>query len=217
VRASNDAGYSGYTTIAGATTDAEIVETTVFASVDNLLMISSVDSSRANTVYSGNDLAVGCNWVYSSITGTQDFVCTSSLIWFDIDSVIGGRTIHEAKLRLSIYVLPADLGTQYALWAVYSGWNTATVTWNSMPSAYVGSERRMSPPVTGALPIEIDVTDIVQNWASGAWNNRGFLFEDTNFTFPYATVLRSTGLCSIEYYADCGGAAARPRLHLVYE
>lgn len=137
----------------------------------------------AGTVYATAKNGVGCNWLYSSIAGIQDFVCAICLIYFDVNVDISSETISSAILKLYTEILPASY-TQYEVWTAFNTW-TAGVTWNTRPLVYSNSGVIFAQPAS-PLPSEIDVTDIAQNWASGAHNNYGFFIEDTNYSIPYA-------------------------------
>lgn len=187
--------------------------TTVYATIDNKVMIMSANANVAETVYGNTDLGIGCNWELYYYDGFpyQSFLCARSLVWFDIDSLIAGKTILRAVLRLYPYLLPGAFDTSYSVAPITSEWHYDTVRWSNQPTA--GSAvATLPPPVTTALPMEFDVTSTVRAWASGALVNRGFRIRDVADTaFPYATLYRIVGLESLEYWF---GSARRPQLVL---
>ncbi len=200
--------YSAYNTGYRATTT-----NTFVVSADNLLLISSKNRNIENTAYSTAENLVGCNWDYSSLTGIQDFICAVSLLYFDVNSTINNKTILNATLKLYPAILPAAY-TTYQTWAIFEN-RSAFVTWSTMPQIYSGSNVVFNQP-TSALPVEIDVTQIVRNWANGSRSNYGFLIEDVNYLFPYAIELRSSTFCSKEQVPSCS-ANQRPELVIEYQ
>jgi hypothetical protein len=56
-----------------------------------------------------------------------------------------------------------------------------------------------SSPLTTSLPVEWDVTQIVQAWADGTMVNNGFILLDPNDTPTYTPALRMTLFDSMEY------------------
>ena len=211
VRVYTGTSYSDYSNVLAVTVLNTVVTNTYTVTADSLLMISNQNSNIAATSYSTAENAVGCNWLYSSLTGLQDYVCAVSLLYFDVNTDISDKTIISATLKLYPAILPASY-TQYEAWAIYNDW-TASVTWNTMPSVYVGSGVIFDQP-TSSLPSEIDVTSIVQNWANGSYSNYGFFVEDTNYSIPYATALRSTTYCSKEGVPSC---TQSPQLEITYQ
>jgi hypothetical protein len=206
--------YSPYSNVVSATvTGPTVVKTTEFVSVDNKLVYDSTNSSIGNTVYGNTDLAVGIQWAYIF---SQDFIVNRTVLWFNIQSKISGKTINRAILKLYPYILPADYSTTYGLMALAQTWSGATVTSNNFdsPLVYTAVEKVLPPPVTTAVPLEIDVTDIVQYWANGTMINYGFYLWDRNSSFPYTNALRATGFESNEYYYNIN---RRPQLYLEYQ
>ncbi|MDH5445566.1 MAG: fibronectin type III domain-containing protein [Gammaproteobacteria bacterium] len=203
---------SAWSDVVAVTVASSQVTNTYIITNDNLVMKSSTNSSIENTAYASAENAVGCNWIYSLFTGIQDFVCAISLLYFNVDADISGKTIISATLKIKPEILPASF-TQYNVWAVFENW-TAGVTWNSIPQVYNGSRVLFNQPVTGVLYQAIDVTNIVQNWANGNYNNYGFLLEDNNVLFPNDTQLRATTYCSKEGVPGC---VSPPQLTITYQ
>lgn len=185
--------------------------TTVYASADNLLMVNSEKASTANTAYPSSELGVGFYYVIGPVLSS--YLGSASAIKFNIDALIGGKTITKATLILWPYGLPTDFNTQYAVNAMAAAWNTATITWNNQPNYYLSGEARINPPVTTAIAMEFDVTAIVQNWAKGTLTNNGFLLRDTTVSFPGSSAFRQTYIESLEYNFNSGH---RPQLYLEY-
>jgi hypothetical protein len=203
VRAYNNAGPSGnigtsFTTAAGSQT------ITLRPQYDNLVMINSLDSTVANTVYANAALGVGCNWDYSIITGIQNFLCAQSLVRFDLSS-LAGSTIESATLRLTVdYIGVGYYPRSWHVRAMATAWSTQTVTWNVVESSqyYIDSNISQNAPTYADQVIDIDVTSHVSNWVNGVWTNNGYVFGWNDYTFPYATSFDAFQLFSNE---DPGG------------
>lgn len=183
---------------------------TVIPSADNSLIYNTTNSNAKNTVYSTQDLSVGCNWaagLYSS-----DFVCASTALMFNVQSQIAGKTIVSATLRLYPYILAADYNTTYSVNAFAAAWNTSTITFANQPNYYTSSATSVAPPTTTAVPLELDVKAIVQAWASGTWVNNGFLLRDTSTTIPGYTAYRATSFQSVDT-----SSTKRPQLVIEYK
>jgi hypothetical protein len=171
---------------------------------DNQVYVQSVMGyiSMAGNVYQNGTLPVGCDWTYN-LWGEfwyQDYICGQGLVKFDVSSLVG-KTIDSATLKLE--VSSAGVGyypRQWHIRAMLTSWSPATVTWNVVESSfsYDGSEIIQNPPTYAGQFYNIDVTSIVQNWASGTWNNYGLLFGSHNNTPPNATSWDSFEFYSLE-------------------
>ena len=187
------------------------VSVTIRSTDDNLLMYSSSNSALAETVYRSAYLGVGQKfdiWEYST-----SWLDARSLIRFSLPSVANGKQIISAELLLYVRTLPADRNTTYRCGAVAGSWNTNTVTYNNYPSQQVYTDHRkdFSPPSTAAVPVRIDITEIVAQWAGGNWSNNGILLWDTNSSYPSSTAYRAT-----EFYEESNGNNA-PALYIQYQ
>lgn len=210
IRAFNSAGVSQNYGVRFTTSSAQ--QTATFTpQYDNLVIINSLDSGAANTVYQTGELAVGCNWSYIS---SQEFVCGQSLVKFDTSS-LSGRTILSATLRLTVDY--AGVGFYPRNWnvrALATNWNTNTVTWNAVSGFqyYTASTTLVVPPTYSGQVMDIDVTNTVQSWASGTFNDYGFLFDISSYAFPYDTSLDAFAFFSAE-----DAAGDRPELIVTYQ
>jgi uncharacterized repeat protein (TIGR02543 family) len=207
VRALTAYGFSPYSVVKSVVVSAPSA-LTAYASHDNAIVKSSTDPSDANTVFATNDLAVGCDFAVGPFQ--SDYICFSTLLRFDgLQAQIAGRSISHAVLQLQPFELAANVGTTYSANAIAASWNPAAVTFNTAPSFFTGSSTSFGPPVTTAVPMEVDVTNIVKNWANGSWANNGIILRDLASSFPSLSLLRTTYFYSLEYFA---GASSRPRL-----
>lgn len=216
VRSVNSAGVSANIQVKFTTADQVPVVKTMrfYATADNMIVVSSLNVVIANNYYDKSVNGVGCNWSYSVLPRTSAYDCSASLIYFDISS-ISGKNIISASLLLGVGMLPDDRPFYtYTVGAVFDDWYN-TVTWNTKPRTYIGSVRNFSKPRTTVTPLDINVTSIVARWASGIWNNYGFMLEDSNYKSPDTDSLRATSFCSLE---TCGGKPGyRPQLKIKYE
>ncbi len=158
--------------------------------------------AEENLVYQNATLPVGCNWVYDINFGSQQFTCFQSLVRFNTSS-LAGKTIDSATLKL----VTSSCGVgyyprQWHVRAMYTTWSPTTVTWNIVESSqyWTASEIILYPPCYyGQSQIfEIDLTNTVKNWASGAWNNYGLIFGSHDYTFPYNTSFDAFEFFSLE-------------------
>jgi hypothetical protein len=194
VRVKSNGSYSEYSNVVGVY--CPNLELTVFASKDNTIGYSSDNPDVANTNYWNDDLGVGANYIDGLYW--DSWLVWLSAIYFDVMNWIEGRTIEKATLKLRVEILPGDWNTKYKVNPFTSGWNTYTITMNNAPSYYTGYYALKDPPVTSAIPYEINITNIVQAWASGTIANNGVLIHDYNVSFPYYTAYRSTIFYSLE-------------------
>lgn len=174
---------------------------------DNAVLISSLDPNKANSVFTNSTLPVGCNWSYDYIPWpadmwVQNFVCGQGLVRFNL-STLAGKTIDSATLRL----IASSVGVgyyprQWHIRALSTSWLPSTVTWNVVENLqyYLQSEIVLYPPgYYGQSDIfEINVTNIVQSWASGTYNNYGLIFGSHDYTFPYYTSFDAFEFYSLE-------------------
>jgi chitodextrinase len=203
---------SGFSNVVSVTVSPPSVLTlTALPSADNTIIYSTTDANAAYTPYPKGDISVGCNWVYGEYQ--NDWVCAETLLKFDVQAQVGGKTILSAKLRLYPYILPANLETTYAASAMAGSWSPATLTFANRPQHYIGGTVYADPPVTTAVPVEFDVTEIAQFWADGGANN-GFAVYDTDYDFPWETALRATSFESSDAYSS---TARRPQLYIEYQ
>lgn len=213
VRAYNGAGNSGYSNIAGATTPSSEVEQTFVASFDNLVMYNSRDASKGNTVFGNADNIVGYQFYYDFEGNLFGYIGYASLLKFDVQSQIAGKTILEARLVLYQYALPGDPIGTFRLAAVLSSWNPSSITWNIWQgmSYYLAGTTDFAALPTTAVPLEFDVTQIVQNWANGTFANNGFQIWDPAVTAPGYESYQTVGIESREVYNNL---SRRPALYI---
>lgn len=212
VRAVNTGGYSAYSNIAQATTE---TATTFLASFDNMVAKSTADAAVQTTVYPIGENSVGNNYYYTAGTLTN-ILETASLMKFDVQTQINGKTIVEAQLILFELGPPQDLNGTFQVAAIFSPWNPATITWNlyAAMSRYTGNAVNFTGTSTTTYGQRIfNVTGIVQNWANGTFVNNGFLlFDEAPTIWAYASY-QILAFESLEYNSN---TARRPQLYIRY-
>ena len=112
----------------------------------------------------------------------------SSYVQFNLSAIPPGATVGKAMLRL--YVDLVTTGGSFDVYEVDNAWNENTLTFNTQPLP-------LGPSATGSHPIAltsasrsqfllIDITPLVQGWASGTIANNGIALTSTNGTFAFA-------------------------------
>ncbi len=221
VRAYNATGYSrsGGITFTTDTPPLHLVIETVFAKYDNSVLFNSLQDqsstgAASNTVYNDDPNEVGVDW------GVGPWICGylehRTFIYFDIDSMIGGHSVQKAILRLYVYMLAGDMNTSYIVHALAANWYPSTLTFNTMPDHYwLSPSASAAAPFNSVLPVEWDVTAIVQKWANGERMNYGFIIWEPNppLNSVCSGYLRTTYFQSIEEWLSYN---ERPQLYLEY-
>ncbi len=192
---------------------------------DNSVLQSSITASAATTVYqtnalfSGPGLAVGCTWYWNPPIGPAperfDSLCGRALIRFDL-SQLAGKTVVSAKLRLTTAAYgTGSVPRRWAIWALASPWSGSSVTWsNSLGfQHYVYSETQHEPPQSVLQVYELDQTQTVKNWVSGAYVNQGWELGITNYLYPY---LRYNSFDAFEFHSREDPNGRGPKLIVTY-
>ena len=151
---------------------------------DNRRVLSDLLVSKNNMVFSTGELIVGCNWFMNTFLWVQNSICYSSAIRFDV-SALAGKTVTQAQLWLKPSYPAASPDTNYSVSAIATSWSASALTGLTDLQLYAAGESMVAAP-TSFSPIGFNVTQIVQNWASGAWSNSGFLLQDVSYVFPYS-------------------------------
>ncbi len=189
---------------------------TAYSSYDNYVSYSSADDATANTVFPSGDLAVGVNFYYSLLG--WDYLYWASALKFDVQSQIAGRNIAKATLRLYVYLLRGEFSItpQIKLSAIATDWNPNTLTYNIYENMLIYNDGQSvkNAPVSAVVPFDFDVTYIVQQWASGVFNNYGFLLEPLNYQNLGHESYQATSFQSMEYYYSSN---QRPQLLIEFQ
>lgn len=190
---------------------------------DNTISISSLTPSWQTTTFAvnafhSNSIAVGCNWMLMydpiAVMQIQHLNCAQSLVKFNLASIPAGKTVVNAvlKLQTSIYGV-GYVPRQWYVHAMAGFWNPASVTWDNAPGQYyVASHSVQNPPSPTNMTFNIDVTNTVRNWHSGAWQNNGFGFGITDYLFPY-----QISLDAFEFYSSEDPGGRGPQLVVTYQ
>jgi hypothetical protein len=209
--ASNSPQYVNVTLTIASPTDL-----TAYASYDNVVIMSTSIPSWANTVYSSTDLVVGYDFFENF--GGYDYLTAVSLLKFNIQPQLAGRSIARATLRLHVYILRGDFSItpRIRLNALSTDWNPNTITWNIWQTMhhYLAGEVTLNAPSSGALPVDFDVTTIVRNWASGTFNNYGLQLFPEGHLYPWYSSLQATHFQSLETY---NSLSMRPQLIIEFQ
>jgi hypothetical protein len=169
-----------------------------YPNYDNAMYCSSSDANYAKTVYSSGYDCVGTNYFYN-IGGLGGYIVAQSAFRFDsIASCISGRSIRKATLSLQLQDLPGDFGGTYAVNPLAGSWSGSTLTFSNCPNYYTGYQATKGPPTSSAIPWSLDVTSIVQAWASGSIPNYGLLLRDANIAAPGRECCRAFDILSVE-------------------
>jgi hypothetical protein len=190
---------------------------TAFASFDNGLMASGRDQTLANKVLEKSELGVGCTFLYMFDGTFYDFLCLAAALKFDIQDQIRGRTIRKATLRLDVLHLRGDFlfGPEYKVLAFADSWNPNSLTWNVLETLRFQNPQLTMRAPNSAAPVDHDVTEMVQNWASGAGSNHGFLlYPIIPASGPGYNSIQATFFQSLEANK---GSANRPKLIIEFE
>ncbi len=89
------------------------------------------------------------------------------------ESQYQGITVNSASLCWYLYHI--DGNGDYGVGVCETSWNEDTITWRTMVGV-IESFSKPFPTDTGW--VVIDVTDYVQNWLDGTWDNYGFCLHD---------------------------------------
>lgn len=117
-------------------------------------------------------------------------------------STISGATINSAYIEL--YNRANSPNDYFGIYRVTASWAEMSVTWSNQPAHYATAYAQLNVPSTGSF--KFDVKTLVQEWASGTYNNYGFkLIKRTESgTYPY--------FCS----SDHGTSTWRPKITVDY-
>jgi hypothetical protein len=185
---------------------------------DNLLMASSLGTDEANTVYQYSENAVGANWVYPDLYGYSYLVAATALRFDGIETVIAGRSIQCAILRLAPYGDVPMTGTTYVVNPMGQAWDPSALTYATTPNFHTNLEAVAPGPWDADLNLvvswDIDITPIVQAWANGL-PNYGLLLRDKYASDAYAPGLTSFRMLTAYSNDNAALQAQRPHIHLV--
>ncbi|MCB2229672.1 PKD domain-containing protein [bacterium] len=181
VRAVSGSTYSAFSNTADITTPNTV---TSYATAANSVASASNDANTANLVYRDGQIFVGCK--FTNFYEWTDIFNTLGALRFDnLQSMISGRSISSAVLRLYPSLCPVQNDTYYWVAALAGAWNPNTLTYNNTPNWYTGGQSSARPPVSSVQYVEFNVTTIVRNWANGTFSNYGLIIYDQAALNPY--------------------------------
>ncbi|MGQ9733046.1 MAG: DNRLRE domain-containing protein [Candidatus Zipacnadales bacterium] len=128
-----------------------------------------------------------------------------ALVRFKLTSMPPTATVVKATLKLHVRNLFQD-SDRIRVHRTMTSWTENGVTWANFPDfdpTLVGA----TSVTTSNVPIEIDVTKLVQLWVAKPTTNRGCVLQGTNLPNPRAVLLATR---------EFGEAAKRPKLVVEY-
>lgn len=133
------------------------------------------------------------------------------LVRFDLSSIPSGALINSSTLRLFHLGNTGFSGRTISLYPISSGWDEATVTYNSRPSWAAGAVSSLVIPDAFANQYRSwDVTGITQEWIDGT-SNFGLITSDLHVNPT------STSRNWIRFYSsEVAGTNFDPRLQIDY-
>jgi hypothetical protein len=167
-------------------------------------------------MFSSSELGVGTNYHYRP-DGGYDILWRSSLLKFDVQSMIALKTILEAKLIVYQKTLPADFSGSFQVAATKTSWDPSTITWkiwSTQMQHYTTNTINFSALATTTTPLQFDVTSIVQNWANGTWAVGGFQIWEP---IPAAPGIDANQAVTFEGLDVSTSNARRPQLFLRFK
>jgi len=188
----------------------------VYADYDNTVVVTDLVPALDASVSSSGGLAAGCSWFHNAVLSMQDFMCYAAAIHFPLQGTstaggafdLAGTTIDRALLSLDasgLSVTPSTL----SLSGIATAWDTATLSGGTSLALSPGGAVQQGRPASLGLYV-LDVTAIVQAWASGALENDGLLLQDADRSFPSSDSIRTSLFHSTDSYA--GDPKKRPTL-----
>ncbi len=141
-----------------------------FATTANIVKLDDRDTN-----FETGELEVGC-WE-EALDGAWG--CTYSVFRFDgIEEVMAGRVVKSATLL--VYPTSQADGPPFGYEVMRYGegeWDAQTLTYNTRPPR-VGLVGEAPPMAAVGTPVEIDLTELVQNWNRGVWLRNGIQLID---------------------------------------
>jgi hypothetical protein len=112
----------------------------------------------------------------------------NALIAFDIADIPTLATVDQATMTIYPTYRTNVNDLYLAVYALEASWWDGDVTWNTAPAASDLVSASITVSGVGA-PVEIDVTNLVQQWVADPWNNFGLLLagdgaKSVEYTFP---------------------------------
>ncbi len=110
--------------------------------------------------------------------GNYDY---DSLLKFDLSSITSDKKVF-AKLYLYYYdYYERGYEVDFNIYRVTSDWDEDNVTWNKQPSKVTISTDTLIVPWYPGVWLEFDVTEDVQGFIEGIYNNYGWLISDNDY------------------------------------
>lgn len=166
-----------------------------------------IDQLKPNQNFAEHLDFIAYDWTFS---GTEGF--GKSLIYLNLYQLPFNITIHSAKLSF-FYNANTSSGGQAGTNACYlkpitSFWDEYSVTWNTSPSTTNNGAILLNTSTSSNQDyLNIDITNLVNDWHFGVTDNFGLMLELVN-----NTVYSSMKFCS----SDVADSTKRPKLEIIY-
>ncbi len=178
------------------------IDPTYTANTKDKLRDAYVLSKHSGTNYYSNGVTQMCIGY-----GSKDGVCRTYIQFPNLQSQISGAYINSAKLS----VKERNNTKPYATLAIYrvaKSWNLSKITYKNQPG-FSGAAVATKALAGGTKTHSLNVTSLVQGWASGTYANYGMLLKATSEK-------SSTRNFSSLYGSRVGTASYRPKLEINY-
>jgi hypothetical protein len=194
---------------------------TLLPTHDNTIGSSSLSAAAENSVHQVNywfptpGIGMGCNHVFVAGTGVQHLSCARGLIKFDL-AALAGRNVQSATLSLTTSASGA--GSYRDPWYVAasaSPWTGSNVTWiNYADQTYTASIGTYNPPAQVGQVFNLDQTDTVRKWLSGAYANNGFVMA---LSREQLRPCSCNSLDAFEFHSREDASGRGPKLIVTYQ
>jgi len=158
-----------------------------------ILMLTSplflgVEASSTTVTLNPSDDAHVYAYDSGSNYGSSEYVYVSGdstftyygYIKFDLSSIPSGSAIVSAKLRLyGFYFYDAGTGN-LEVYRVTGSWSESSITWDNKPGDAGSPTDTVAVPGSGNTWVEWDVTDDVQAFIDGTYDNYGWVIKRTS-------------------------------------
>lgn len=168
----------------------------------------TVSATDAREVISYATASASAQIMYSQGSTHRSYVGFFNIFGEDQYQIPEGSTITSATLKI-VKVSYDGFSGSGTLYKVTGAWTENSITWGNKPgySSAAGDYRNFSYSYSANRIINLDVTNMVQEWANDTSSNHGWMF----------TAIQSAGSSSGFASDDYNNASYRPTLTVTYE